>query len=134
MTHGASGDSIATPFLLPVPMFRPASFALLLVLAAPQGALAQDRAPASANTYIAPLQSNTAGPTTLAAPVTPSPSAPAPLAPSELKAVGGPDACADALRRENAAHQEAAAASQTMPAPLVLPPECGGSVRPAAGK
>ena len=115
-------------------MLRPASVALLLLLAVPQGALAQDHGTAPPNTYIAPLQSDTAAPTTLAAPMTPSASAPALSAPPELKAVGGPDACADALRHEDAAHQQAAAANQTMPAPLVLPPECGGSVRPAAGK
>ena len=134
MTRGASRDSIAFPLLSPVPMLRPAAFALLLLLAVPQGAFAQDHGTAPPNTYITPLQSNTAAPTTLAVPVTPSAAAPAPAAPPELKAVGGPDACADALRREDAAHQEAAAASQTMPAPLVLPPECGGAVRPAAGK
>jgi len=122
-------------------MFRPASFALLLLPAMlAQAAMAQDRGTAPPNTFIAPLQSNTAAPTTLAtpttlaAPATPSPPAPALPAPPEIKAVGGPDACADALRREDAAHQQAAAASHTMPAPLVLPPECGGSVRPAAGK
>lgn len=40
--------------------------------------------------------------------------------------------CGEALRRETAQHQQAAAATNSLPAPLVLPPECGGAPSPSS--
>jgi len=41
------------------------------------------------------------------------------------------DDCGEALRRETAQHQQQAAATNSLPAPLVLPPECGGAPSPS---
>ena len=103
-------------------MLRLASLALLL-LAVPAGdAPAQDHAAAPANTYIGPLQSTTGA---TAPPMPPLP---------EAKTLGRSDDCTAALRREDGAHQQQAAATGTLPAPLVLPPECGGVPTPPASK
>jgi len=103
-------------------MLRFAFLALLLlsILAAPSVS-AQDRAATPATTSVAPLPGKIDKPAPLAAPI--------PAAKS-----GGSDDCADALRRENAAHEEAAEAARTIPAPLVLPPECGGTPAPQLAK
>jgi hypothetical protein len=39
--------------------------------------------------------------------------------------------CGEALRRETAQHQQEAAATHSLAAPLVLPPECGGAPSPS---